>query len=114
MRVIGVDGCRGGWVCIALDGAGGFSPEWWVSPDFEYVVERQPPADLVLVDIPIGLLDNGPERRAPDVLARRVLGGKQASSVFSAPIRPVLEAADYDAANGLSRRLTGRGLSRQS
>jgi predicted RNase H-like nuclease len=114
MRVIGVDGCRGGWVCIALDGAGGFSPEWWVSPDFADVMERSPPADLVLVDIPIGLLDGGLGPRAPDVMARRILGGKRASSVFSAPARPVLEAQDYAAANALSRRLTGKGLSRQS
>ena len=114
MRVIGVDGCRAGWICIALRGADDPSPEWWVSAEFEDVVERVPTADLVLVDIPIGLIDSGPERRTPDVLARRVLGGKRASSVFSAPIRPVLDARDYDVANALSRRLTGRGLSRQS
>jgi predicted RNase H-like nuclease len=114
MRVIGVDGCRGGWICIALRSADDPSPEWWVSAEFEDVVERVPTVDLVLVDIPIGLLEAGPERRAPDVLARRVLGGKRASSVFSAPMRPVLDAPDYAAANALSRRLTGRGLSRQS
>ena len=114
MRVIGVDGCRGGWICIAPEGAGDAPSEWWVSTDFADVMERSPPADLVLVDIPIGLLDEGPDPRAPDRLARRMLGGKRASSVFSAPVRPVLEAPDYAAANVLSRRLTGKGLSRQS
>ncbi len=113
MRVIGVDGCRGGWVCIALESAGGAPPEWWVSARFADVVERAATADRVLVDIPIGLLEGGPKPRAPDVLARRVLGGKRASSVFSAPVRPVLDAPDYAAANALSRRLTGKGLSRQ-
>lgn len=114
MRVIGVDGCRGGWICIALRGADDPSPQWWVSAEFEEILARWPTADRVLVDIPVGLLDAGPERRSPDVLARRALGGKRASSVFNAPIRPVLEAPDYAAANARSRRLTGRGLSRQS
>ena len=120
MRVIGVDGCRGGWLCIALDVAGratgaiGAPPEWWVADDFAAVVERRPAADLVLVDIPIGLLEGGPDPREPDALARGMLGGRRASSVFSAPVRPVLEAPDYAAANALSRRLSGKGLSRQS
>ena len=114
MRVIGVDGCRGGWICIALRCADDPSPQWWVSAEFEEILARWPTADRVLVDIPVGLLDAGPERRSPDVLARRALGGKRASSVFNAPIRPVLDAPDYAAANARSRRLTGRGLSRQS
>ncbi len=103
MRVIGVDGCRGGWLCTALDGAGGAPPEWWVAADFAGVVEHARDADLILVDIPIGLLEGGSSPREPDVLARRMLGGRRASSVFSAPVRPVLEVPDYAAANALSR-----------
>ncbi len=114
MRVIGVDGCRGGWLCIALEGAGGPPREWWVAAEFAAVVERAGDAERILVDIPIGLLEGGPEPRAPDALARRMLGGRRASSVFSAPVRPVLEAPDYAAANALSRALSGKGLSRQS
>jgi predicted RNase H-like nuclease len=114
VRVIGVDGCRGGWVCVALSSAGDAAPEWWVSAGFADVVERATAHDRVLVDIPIGLLDRGPDPREPDALARRMLGGKRASSVFSAPVRPVLGAPDYPAANELSRALTGKGLSKQS
>jgi len=114
VRVIGVDGCRAGWICIAQGGAGSTPAEWWVAGEFAGVVERAEDADLVLVDIPIGLLEGGSAPRAPDLLARRRLGGTRASSVFSAPVRPVLEACDYAAANALSRGLTGKGLSRQS
>ena len=111
MRVVGIDGCKGGWICVALEGG---RAEHWVSPHIADALQREPAADLVLVDIPIGLLEGGPERRAPDVAARRALRGKRASSVFSAPIRPALYAPDYPAANRLSRDMTGRGLSKQT
>ncbi|MEJ2483746.1 MAG: DUF429 domain-containing protein [Gemmatimonadota bacterium] len=114
MRVIGVDGCRGGWACVAMRGLDDPSPESWVSPDFAALLDRRPDPDLVLIDIPIGLLERGPDPREPDVLARRMLGGKRASSVFPAPVRPVLHTPDYASANALSEELTGRGLSRQS
>jgi predicted RNase H-like nuclease len=69
------------------------------------------------VDIPIGLLDQ--PRRAADVAARSVLA-HTASSVFPAPCRTVVDAyragtiSDHDAANALSRRVVGAGLSRQT
>lgn len=111
MRVVGIDGCKAGWMCVALERG---RAEHWVSPHIADAVRREPAAELVLVDIPIGLLEGGPERRAPDVAARKALRGKRASSVFSAPIRPALYAPDYQAANRLSRDLTGRGMSRQT
>jgi predicted RNase H-like nuclease len=122
MRVIGVDGCRGGWICVALEdravrpeGPGaGRERGHWVSRDFADVMVRATDADLVLVDIPIGLLEGGPGPRGPDAEARRLLQGKRASSVFPAPARPVLRARDYATANALSRELTGKGLSKQS
>jgi predicted RNase H-like nuclease len=111
MRVIGVDGCKAGWMCVAIEHA---RAEYWVSRRFEDLLLREPAADLILVDIPIGLLEEGADHRPPDAAARKLLKGKRASSVFTAPVRPILDAPDYDAANELSRRLTGRGLSRQS
>jgi len=112
MRVVGIDGCRGGWLCIGLAGTDG--PAHWLSPDFADVLARAPDADLILVDIPIGLLEAGPGPRAPDAGARRLLKGKRASSVFPAPVRSVLRARDYAAANARSRELTGKGLPKQS
>jgi predicted RNase H-like nuclease len=128
MHAVGVDGCRGGWLCVglevgpagAVDPAGAVGPAsrgelaHWVSPDFAHVVTRAADAVLVLVDIPIGLLEAGPGPRAPDAQARRVLRGKRASSVFPAPVRPVLRSRDYAAANARSRELTGKGLPKQT
>jgi len=110
MRVIGIDGCKAGWVCIALEAG---RAEHWVSRRFEDVMIREPAVDLILIDIPVGLLEEGTEHRAPDAAARKLLG-KRRSSVFTSPARPVLYASDYPEANELSRRLTGRGLAKQS
>ena len=111
MRVIGIDGCRAGWLCVALENG---TASHWISPNFEDVLVREPSADLILIDIPIGLLEGGAEPRAPDAVARRLLGGKRASSVFSSPVRPLLSCSTYSEANALSRRLTGKGLAKQT
>jgi predicted RNase H-like nuclease len=79
----GVDGCRGGWVVASEQGA-------QVLPTFAEVLGRG--FDLVLIDVPIGLLDAGPRRC--DVEARSLIGARR-SSVFPAPSRPVLRARTY-------------------
>jgi len=62
------------------------------------------------IDIPIGLTRGEP--RAVDIEARRRLGPRK-FSVFPAPVRAVLAAADYDEACARSRAACGRGISRQ-
>src|SRR4051812_16263069 len=61
--------------------------------------------------MPIGLSDDG--ARACDVAARRRLTGA-ASSVFPAPVRPVLSTATYDDARSTSLAVSGRSLSVQT
>lgn len=107
--VIGVDGAAKGWVFVALEDGRFRSAE--LHPLFADGLAAHPKAAVVAVDIPIGLPEKG-TRRA-DVEARRALPGK-ASSVFLTPPREVLSAADYPDANRLCRRLSSRGLSRQS
>ncbi len=59
--VAGVDGCRGGWIWVRRD-LGGAAAEIEIRPDW-----RQPPrADVVAVDMPIGLPESG--RRGCDRL----------------------------------------------
>jgi len=65
----------------------------------------------VAIDIPIGLTNEGP--RACDRHARRHLGAR-ASSVFPAPIRPLIAVREYVEANRLSRELQQRGVSKQA
>ena len=75
------------------------------------VVDELAPSVLA-IDIPVGLLDRG--ERACDALARTRLGGGRASSVFSAPIRPILEAPSWAEANRIGRSVHGKGISKQA
>lgn len=107
MAVLGVDGWRGRWVGALLDGR---SVTLSVLPDAAAVL-AVPDVELVAVDMPIGLSDDGV--RACDVAARRLLTGA-ASSVFPAPVRPVLAARDYAEARRIAVEASGRSLSAQA
>jgi predicted RNase H-like nuclease len=65
----------------------------------------------VAIDMPIGLADAS--RRRCDVEARRLLGPRR-SSVFPAPARAVLAAANYADACARSRAVAGVAISRQA
>jgi predicted RNase H-like nuclease len=107
MAVLGVDGWRGAWVGALLDGR---SITLLALPDVAAVL-AVPDVELIGIDMPIGLSDDGP--RACDVEARRRLG-RAGSSVFPAPLRVVLGCADYAAACEASRRASGKALSVQA
>lgn len=106
---LGVDGCRGGWVAVALNASGFVDAGYFAS--FAELMRAHAGALSVGVDMPLGLLSAG--RREADAAARAWLRG-QSSSVFAAPTRPVLAEREYTAANERSRRRDGRGLSKQS
>ncbi|MGY1673272.1 DUF429 domain-containing protein [Geodermatophilus sp. SYSU D00710] len=107
MAVLGVDGWRGRWVGALLEGR---SVRLLDLPDAAAVL-AVPGVEVVAVDMPIGLSDDGP--RACDVAARARLG-RAGSSVFPAPVRAVLGARDYAHARELSVAATGgRSLSAQ-
>jgi predicted RNase H-like nuclease len=67
--------------------------------------------NIVAVDVPIGLLERG--ARDCDVQARRLLGPRR-SSVFTAPIRPLLAATSQAEASQIRYRLEGKGVSIQA
>lgn len=107
-RVIGVDGCKKGWVGITSDQHGYFG----VTIDrLVGTADQDGALHVVAIDIPIGLPLIGP--RKADALARTVIG-KRASSVFSTPVRAALAAATYAEASALSLQATGKGLSQQA
>src|SRR5579875_1883040 len=105
--VLGVDGWRGGWIGALV--GDDLDPRWLLLPDAAAILAV--PADLVAVDIPIGLPDAG--RRACDAAARRELPGA-AGSVFPAPVRPVLGCTSYAEARQVLERLGGGSMSAQA
>ncbi len=115
MRVVGVDGCPGGWLAAVYDPSG---PELAlrVHTSFRELLFRYSDAACVAVDIPIGLARG--EARGVDGEARKVLGPRR-SSVFPAPDAWLLDAVADDAlgyveASERSRSMLGKGISRQS
>jgi predicted RNase H-like nuclease/protein-L-isoaspartate O-methyltransferase len=109
--VAGIDGCRGGWLCLVLElGSGRLEPR--ILPQIAKVLDLQPRPMLVAVDVPIGLPDAG--LRECDREARRRLSAPRSSSVFPTPVRPILEASSYLTACELGQRVDGRKLSRQT
>lgn len=112
MTFIGIDGCRAGWLGLAL--GEGDEYRWRLLADEQALAGFIASAKQALIDIPIGLVAAGPHERICDKAARRILGAPRAASVFPAPARPSLEATGYDQAQRINRALTGRGLSRQS
>ena len=107
--VLGVDGCKGGWVGVVWgDGTG---TEVLVRPTIAELVAAAGTVDAIAIDTPIDLPVDVP--RAAERLARGRLPGR-ASTVFNAPAAAVLEAADYPAANAANRAALGLGLSKQA
>jgi predicted RNase H-like nuclease len=106
VRVLGVDGARSGWLGALVDASG---VEWRYAADIRDLLAIE--ADTVGIDMPIGLPDAGV--RTCDVEARRLLGPRR-SSVFAAPVRPVLGCATYAEARAVLAALGGPSMSAQA
>jgi predicted RNase H-like nuclease len=107
VAVLGVDGWRGRWVGALLDGR---RVTLLDLPDVAAVL-AVPEIEVVAIDMPIGLSEDGV--RTCDLEARRRLG-RAGSSVFPAPLRRVLGATDYLDACRRSIEASGKALSKQS
>ena len=109
-KYVGVDGCKGGWFCIGFDDDGDYGVG--VAATFSDLLDAVPDAELVLVDIPIGLPE-GPDERECDPLVRRMLGQPRSSSVFRVPVRHAVQQAasvpnNHAAASWIQFQATGK------
>ena len=122
-QVTGVDGCKGGWfvaIASAMNESGRTDTpcvfelkRFLVAGTFAEVLSETSDCQSVCIDIPIGLSD-GKKPRECDLIARKLLRGPRASSVFPAPIRPCLSAQDYNTASQICFEHSGKKLNRQS
>lgn len=89
--VVGVDGCKGGWIAVSRTGGGPVACR--IHSTFEALIASYPADAIIAVDMPIGLPERvGRAGRGPEVLARKHLGDRQ-SSVFAIPSRAAVYAA---------------------
>lgn len=110
--VAGMDGCRGQWLCVWGDPQTPHGIRATLLPTLEDLDQLTPRPAVVGVDVPIGLAVDRPRRC--DQAARATLGRPRGSSVFPAPLRAMLQAADYHDACTVGRATAGRALSRQA
>lgn len=106
---VGVDGAKSGW--IAVWRANNLL-EARVYPSPSSLVANHKQAQIIAVDVPIGLSDQG--ARMADAEARRFVGGRRACSVFSSPVRGILDATSQPEASRRHRAIDGRGFGAQS
>ena len=115
-KFVGVDGCPYGWFSVGLDDGTGYEVQ--VFRKFRKLLAHYAAAQLVLVDIPIGLPKDGPGERKCEPKARKVLEARR-SSVFPVPTRAlvckkVANSMSYACTNELSRSSRGKGITRQT
>ncbi len=110
--LIGVDGTSSGWVASI-----GKSKNRYLSSIkfFEELGDLLSlyPESVIVIDMPIELNKKNYLRKC-DVLAKKYLGKNFQSSIFIPPLKSILECTTYQDANKLSKKIAGKGLSKQS
>ena len=101
--LVGVDGCRAGWI-VAVEHEDGRT-ELRTAPRFDALLADLPGDALFAVDMPIGL----PERilgagRVAEIASRPLLPPGRRSSIFSIPARAAVEAGAGPFAGEAHRR----------
>ena len=112
--LVGVDGCRAGWIALALS-PGNNRSQVNVFGRFADLVAEYGPAAVIAVDMPIGLPNRiAGSGRGPEQSIRPYLGARQ-SSVFSIPARAAVEAETYRDACDLAQQYSepSRKVSKQ-
>ncbi len=109
MNVLGIDGCRGGWLVVQKD-----------SGEITCTIHRRlseielvQSVDRVFIDMPIGLASSE-HPRTIETTMRHVLASHQKSSVFTPPVRDAVRCTDYDQAKLVNISQTGKSISIQS
>jgi predicted RNase H-like nuclease len=110
MRLLGIDGCSTGWLIASTDALDEIA-HFEVRSDLEPIMRLATAGNaLVVIDIPIGLPDNGP--RGCDTAARTYCYPRH-NSVFSAPCRATLSGLTYAEACQLNFEARGKTITKQ-
>ncbi len=109
MRVLGVDGCKGGWVGVVLEDDAG--PVALVERSIDRLTEAAGAVDAIGIDMPIHL--NESSDRVCDSAARQLIR-PFTSRVFNAPVLCVLDCETYLDACTASFAALGKKISKQT
>lgn len=109
MFYVGVDGCKSGWFAVRIDD----NAKWEVNlfHNVSDLWDKYSDAQLILIDIPIGLKESGPQERLCDYKAREILRHPRAASVFRAACRKaVYDAKTYEEAKAINELMTTKRI----
>ena len=109
--IVGIDGCRSGWIAIKIGEKAQFSIS--KHADFNSVFKSYPDAYKYLVDMVIGLADKNQSREIEN-LARQKLKPNRTSSVFTPPCREAVYEKSYEAAKEKNKAILGKSISIQA
>lgn len=111
MEIVGIDGCKFGWVAVAMHTNGNF----FISKHQKIasIFEAYPSAQRYLVDMVIGLGDKQYSRNI-ESFARTRLKPYRASSVFTPPCRNAVYADSYEKAKEINLAELGKSISIQA
>ncbi len=109
MRVLGVDGCKGGWVGVVLEDAA--EPVALAERSIDRLADAAGPVDAIGIDMPIHL--NETSDRVCDSAARQLIR-PFTSRVFNAPVLCVLDCETYLDACDASFAALGKKISKQT
>ena len=108
---IAIDGCKSGWLAVSLSKDGKeIRHDLIESGQLQTFIKDYKDSTPILIDMPIGLLEEGNTMRCCDRLARQYLGPGKTSSVFPVPAREALDKDTHDKGSEINRTLTGRGV----
>jgi predicted RNase H-like nuclease len=109
-RVVGVDGCKYGWIAVTGEGS---TLDYQLFRSIQQLLAFYREAERLLVDIPIGLPWKDCPTRPCDSLARQKLGHRHVC-VFPAPSRAACHAGTKVDARRHNRDDLGKSLSEQA
>lgn len=89
-KISGADGCKGGWLAFHSDGKN------WSENLYKEIGQlyNESNANLILIDIPIGLRTTESSERLCDLESRKILK-KRKASIFPAPSRVAIGCKEY-------------------
>jgi predicted RNase H-like nuclease len=110
---LGIDGCRAGWVAASINNN---KIHISIYKNIIKLWENFKKADLIFIDIPIGLVDGHAKEKVRncDSGARKLLGLKRGSSIFQTPSRETVRSFNYKDACKINKSITGRKISIQT
>lgn len=100
---IGIDGCKGGWICAVLNQEGLLINRF---STLNHIVQMYPNFKSILIDMPIGLQSKSVHVR-PDSFARKIIR-ERSSTIFPAPCRQAVYAQSVSDAYQENERVLGK------